>query len=145
MRCLLLRLKSRSARKAFRHADFMGNCLTVSHKCLLYLPRRWVFLFVPGVAERHEHAGLIQNYLFLFLVLIIWNEEGRWFQDFFCYPRGLRASSWTYRKRGGVTSRVCSVCVWDLTTLAQFQGSEMFPRLFQDCILWIANFRFPFY
>ena len=38
---------------------FMGNCLTVSHTCLLYLPRRWVFLFVAGVTERNEHAGWI--------------------------------------------------------------------------------------
>ena len=33
-------LKSWSVREASRHADFMGNCLTVSHTCLLYLPRR---------------------------------------------------------------------------------------------------------
>ena len=26
----------------------------------------------------------------------------------------------------------CGWCVWDLRTLAQFQGSEMFPGLFQD-------------
>ena len=57
MQCLLLRLKSRKAREASRHADFMGNCLTVSHTCLLYLPRRCVFLFVPGVAKRNEQAG----------------------------------------------------------------------------------------
>ena len=57
MQCLLLRLKSRSARETSPHADFMGNCLTVSNTCLLYLPRRWIFLFVPGVTERNEHAG----------------------------------------------------------------------------------------
>ena len=57
MLILLLRIKSRSARKASRHADFMGNCLTVSHTCLLYLPWRLLFLFVPGVAERNKHAG----------------------------------------------------------------------------------------
>ena len=45
MQYLLLRLKSRSAREASRHVDFIGNCLTVSHKYLLHLPRRWVFLF----------------------------------------------------------------------------------------------------
>ena len=55
MQCLLLRLKSRSVRKAFHRADFMGTCPAVSHTRLLYLPRRWVFLFVPGPAERNEH------------------------------------------------------------------------------------------
>ena len=43
MQCLLLRLEYRSGREASRHAGFMSNCLTVSHTCLLYLPRRWVF------------------------------------------------------------------------------------------------------
>ena len=57
MQCLLPRLKSRSARKASLHADFMGNCLTVSHTCLIYLPCKLLFLFVSGVAERNEHAG----------------------------------------------------------------------------------------
>ena len=42
---------------ASRHVDFMGNYLTVSHTCLLYLTWRWAFLFVPGVVERNEHAG----------------------------------------------------------------------------------------
>ena len=37
--------------------SFMGNCLTVSYKCLLHLPRRLAFLLVLGVAERNEHAG----------------------------------------------------------------------------------------
>ena len=30
----------------------MGNCLTVSHTCLLHLPRSWVYFFVPGTAKR---------------------------------------------------------------------------------------------
>ena len=37
----------------------------------------------------------------------------------FCYIGGWCYSGW---------------CVWDLRTLAQFQGSEMFPRLIQDFI-----------
>ena len=57
MQCLLLRLKSRSAREASHHAAFMGNCPTVSHTCYIYLPSRLVFLSVPGVAERNEHTG----------------------------------------------------------------------------------------
>ena len=57
MQCLLLRLKSQSARKASRHADFIGNCLTVSHTNLLYLLWRLLFVFVSGVAERNKHAG----------------------------------------------------------------------------------------
>ena len=43
MQCLLLLPKSRSAREAAHHADFMVNCPTVSHRCLFHLPRRWVF------------------------------------------------------------------------------------------------------
>ena len=42
---------------ASRHADSISNCLTFSHTCLLYLRRNRVFLFVPVVAERSEHAG----------------------------------------------------------------------------------------
>ena len=38
--CSLLRLKSRSAREAFRHLAFMGNCLTISHTYKPYLPSR---------------------------------------------------------------------------------------------------------
>ena len=37
---VIVRLKSRSAREASRHVDFTGNGVTVSHTCLLYLPRR---------------------------------------------------------------------------------------------------------
>ena len=57
MQCLLLWLKFRCVREASRYADFMGNCLNVSHTCLLCLPRRRVFLFACGVAEQNEHAG----------------------------------------------------------------------------------------
>ena len=32
------------------HADFMGNCSTVSQTCLLYLSRSYVFLFLLLVA-----------------------------------------------------------------------------------------------
>ena len=31
--CLMLRLKSRSARGASHHPAFMRNCLTISHTC----------------------------------------------------------------------------------------------------------------
>ena len=31
--CLLFRLKSWSAKGASRHPAFMGNCLTINHKC----------------------------------------------------------------------------------------------------------------
>ena len=57
MQCLLLQLKSHSVREASCQPNFIGNWLTVSHTCLLYLPRKEVFLFVPGVAEQNEHAG----------------------------------------------------------------------------------------
>ena len=51
--------KSQSTREASHHTDFMGNYLTVSQTSQLYLPKRWVFLLVPGVAEQNEHAGWI--------------------------------------------------------------------------------------
>ena len=38
--CLLLWLKSRSARGASRHLAFIKNCPTISHTCLPYLPSR---------------------------------------------------------------------------------------------------------
>ena len=68
-----------------------SNCLTVSHTCLLYLPRRWVFLSVPDVTEWNEYAGWIWSFIFLFLVLIRWNEEGRWVQDFLLLPQGFES------------------------------------------------------
>ena len=51
------------------------------------LTNRWVFLFVPGIAERNEHPGRIYGFIFLFLVLISWNEEGRWVRDFLLLPQ----------------------------------------------------------
>ena len=38
--CLLPRLKSQSARGAFHHPLFMGNCLPISHTCWPHLPNR---------------------------------------------------------------------------------------------------------
>ena len=57
--CLLLQLKTWSAREASRHSPVMDNCSTISHKCYPYLPSRWVLLFVSGVGGRNEHAGWI--------------------------------------------------------------------------------------
>ena len=82
MQCLLLRLKSQSAREACHQTAFMGICLTISHKCKHHLPIRWVFLLIPVVAERNKEAG----WIFLFLVLILWNEKGMWVQDFLLSP-----------------------------------------------------------
>ena len=33
IQCLLIRLKSHSAREASRHPAFIGNCPTISHTC----------------------------------------------------------------------------------------------------------------
>ena len=68
--CLLLRLKSRSARGACHHPAFMGNCPAISRMCYAYLPSRRVFLFVPGVAEQNEDTEWIDCFIFWFLVLI---------------------------------------------------------------------------
>ena len=55
--CLLLWLKSRSARGASHHSAFMENCRTINHSCQPYLPNTRVSLFVPGVTEQNEDAG----------------------------------------------------------------------------------------
>ena len=107
--CLLLQLKFWSQREASRHADFMGNCLTVSHTYLLYLPR-WIFLFVPDVAEWNEHTGRIYTF---FLVLIRWNEKKRWFQDFIPLPQKFESfPSDLLRARWLNLVYMCSVCRW---------------------------------
>ena len=54
MQCLLLQLKSRSAREASRHLAFIGNCPNISHTCQPYLPCRRVLLFVSGVTEQNK-------------------------------------------------------------------------------------------
>ena len=140
----------------------------------------------------------------MFLVFIRWNEKVRWVQDFLLSSQGFEGFHTELppaRWRNLVCVRVCmcvwSVCKrlsqcwlvlcyfewwgWNLITLAQFQGIEMPPGLFQDFIykrvyktlrlsslvvertkwsgydwgfpikaipgfmLWVANFRFPFY
>ena len=42
MQCLLFPLKSQSARKLSCHPGFMGNFLTISHKCQPYLPSQQI-------------------------------------------------------------------------------------------------------
>ena len=51
---LIASAKIQSVTEASFHTGFMGNYPTVSHTCLLYLPRRQVFLYVPGVAVRNK-------------------------------------------------------------------------------------------
>ena len=150
MQCLLLQLKSRSVREASWLANVIGNWLTVSHTCLLYLPRKEVFLFWVGKSE----------VLSFFLVLIRWNDQGRWDQELLLLPQRFESlSSDLMRVRWRSLARVCVQCllmvkltvvgfcsiggwcysgfwVWGLRTLAQFQGSEMFPGLFQDLKDW---------
>ena len=76
MQCLLLRLKSRSAREASSHAASMGNCPTVSHTCLVYLSSdEFFFLFLVQLNKMSTLGG--SKFLFLFLVLISSNEEWR--------------------------------------------------------------------
>ena len=61
--------------------NFMGICrMLVTRVSLIYLVDE--FFFVPDVAEQNEEAGWIKSFIFLFLVLIRWNEKGRWVQDF---------------------------------------------------------------
>ena len=81
--CLLLQLKTWSAREASRHSPVMDDCSTISHKCYPYLPSRWVLLFVSGVGGRNEHAGWMNLRLYLFASGFNQrNEGGKWVQDF---------------------------------------------------------------
>ena len=97
MQCLLLQLKSWSAREVSCHQAFVSHCPTISHTCEPYLSSRWVLLFISGVAEWNKEAGCIQGFIFLFLVLIRWNElsrwnkDGRWVQDILLLPQGFES------------------------------------------------------
>ena len=118
-----------------RFYGFYGSWLLVTRVCSIYLDE-FFFLF----------AGW--NFIFLFLVLIRWNEEGKWAHDFFLLHQGFESfpSDLTReRSRNLVCVCVCVVfvkiklmvvgfcsikdwscsgwCVWDLRTLAQLQGS----------------------
>ena len=88
MQWLLLWLKSQRTREASRHSAFMDICQTISHPFKSHLPSRWVLVFVPVVAERNKEAGWTWGFIFLFLVLIRWNEKGRWVQDVLLSPQG---------------------------------------------------------
>ena len=49
MKCLLLRLKSLSARGASRHPAFMGSCPTLSHRCVNFIILVDEFFFIFSV------------------------------------------------------------------------------------------------
>ena len=85
MQYLLFRLKYQSAREASHHS---------------------FLLFVPGIAEQSK-----------VLSFCFWCESGGMRKGdeskiSFCHPRGVRASTQTYRERGSVISCVWSVCRW---------------------------------
>ena len=58
--CLLLWLKSRSARGTSHHLAFMGNCRTISHT--FYSP-------IYPVDERNDDVGSVSDNILLFLEL----------------------------------------------------------------------------
>ena len=58
--CLLLWLKSQSARRVSHHPVFMGNCRTISHK--FYSP-------IYPVDEGNDDVGSVSDNIFLFLEL----------------------------------------------------------------------------
>ena len=107
MQCLLLRLKSRSAREASRHAGVMGTCLTVSHTRFLYLPERWVFVCSwcswtkwarwVNVKFSHSLSGFNQ---------VEWGREMN--------PRFPFATPavWVLPRRPTASEAACSVCKW---------------------------------
>ena len=137
MQCLLLWLKSRSVREASRHPAFMDNFSTISHMCSTYLPSRWVLLFVPGVAERNEDAGWI---FFLFLMLIRWNEEGRWVEDFVLLPQGIESfpsDQPRARWRDLVCGVLISVDTWHCFNVYNRQHRRRFIDVeTTSCVYW---------
>ena len=58
--CLLLWLKSRSARRTSHHLAFMGNCRTISHK---------FYSLIYPVDEGNDDVGLVSDNILLFLEL----------------------------------------------------------------------------
>ena len=72
MQCLLLWLKSRSARKASPHADFMGNCLTVICFSILTL---WTF---RGKPMRVGGRGRLGAEGIVLLIFVLWCCFNRW-------------------------------------------------------------------
>ena len=133
---LFLWLKSQNKRGASPNSAFIGNCLTISHTCWPYLRSRWVLLFISGVNQG--------------------NERGQWDQDFSVLLQGFGSFHTVFSQdRLHNLVRVkflkmikpmkmgfCSIwgwCysgwwLWDLRTLAQFQGSETSPGSFQDFV-----------
>ena len=75
MQCLLLLLNPRSRGKHLTIQFLWRSAgLLVRRARLIYLVDE-LFFVVPGAAERNKEAGWIQGFIFLFLVLIRWNEK----------------------------------------------------------------------
>ena len=70
------------------------------------------------------------GFIFLFLILIRWNEEGRRAQDLLLLFQGLRASPLTYRERG----RERAVFVDDLA------GNYWLLFYWALILLWVIEF-----
>ena len=103
------------------------------------------------------------GFIFLFLVLNRWNEEGRWIQDFLLllqwfdsFPADFLQVRWCKFSACVVFVMIkpmvvgsCSVGGWcysgwwvrDLRTLSQFQGSEMPPELYKASWMAIWNLK----
>ena len=75
---LIVWLKSEGTKEASCHPAYMGICLTISHT--LDLSTCWT-----------KWGWRVRlRFCLLFLVLIRWNKEGRWVQDFLVLPQGFR-------------------------------------------------------
>ena len=72
--CLLLYLKSRSARRGFHHPAFMGSCPSFSGKFVI-LPSRRVPL------NGNEDLGSVHDFIFLYLCLV-WIRRIRTQEEF---------------------------------------------------------------
>ena len=58
-----------------------------------------IMKMIAGVAKRNENTGVIQGFIFLFLVLLKGMKKGGESNISLCYRR---ASSQSFRERGGV-------------------------------------------
>ena len=107
MQCLLLRLNSQSAREASRHPALMGYFPIISRTrvSLIYLVDEFFFLFLVQLNET-KRLGESKISCFCFQCSSSGMRKRVESKISFCHSRDLRASTQTYRKRGGVLQRV---------------------------------------
>ena len=120
--------------------------LLVTRVCFIYLQDEFFFLFLVLLNEMSTLGE--SKVFFLFLVLIRWNEEGRWVLDFLLPPRVFESYP-SDLPRSRSRNLVCVVCfcsigdwslklVWEMrvgfentcTATGKWNVSRVIPRLY---------------